>query len=359
MVRTATALTASMIAAGFLTACGSSRTPTASTTFTKVTGVVTDPHGNAVTGANVSITQGGNGTGTSTTDGQGRYAVSGKFIGSIVVNVSISGATVAVRSFALAPLSGDPNTAEANIQLDASVLASSVTVRGTVTDTSSTPVSAALVTVTSGSSAGMTTTTNPQGAFTLQVALPAGLSVAKDGYFAATSNTVAVPVGISSISTVFQLEAPNPAQLSTGAYTLTLSIDGSCTNIPADVSPLSFQGSLAALQGQFGVRNYQFSSGGLGTFPLVFGLLGPKLSVRTLVGTMLDANTLLGVTINGSTVIDTPQPASVTMPFSGVWDYCAAKPNGIVSGFCPGDPSQLITRVSCTAANNLLTLVRQ
>src|SRR5262249_30447072 len=123
MVRSAaTALTALLLAAG-VSACGSSRNPAASTTFTAVTGIVTDPHGVAVPGATVSVTQGG--TGGATTDSQGRYTVTGHFVGTIVTTVSISGATLAVRNVTLTPAPSDPNTAEADIQIDAASLASS------------------------------------------------------------------------------------------------------------------------------------------------------------------------------------------------------------------------------------------
>ena len=100
---------------------------------------------------------------------------------------------------------------------------------GDVQDTAFRGLSDARVEITEGSQAGAFATTEPYGLFRIPGAFSGTISVraSKDGYVTATQR-----IQVPNQDLVFHLEAAGPSVDITGAYTLTLLADSTCTALP-------------------------------------------------------------------------------------------------------------------------------
>lgn len=147
-------------------------------------------------------------------------------------------AAVALAAVALLPGCGDARSAVQPTAPPVMPAMETFRLQGGVTDTAYRPLSGARVEVINGARAGTVTTTDEAGRFSMPGTFTGTITViaSKDGYLP-DSRTVPLggrdPLpGGGDWHLAFYLEPPGPSANIAGVYTLTMTADSACTNLP-------------------------------------------------------------------------------------------------------------------------------
>ena len=246
-----------------------------------------------------------------------------------------------------------------------------VRVGGSVSDTAWRPVAGVRVEVLDGPSAGVTTTTDGRGEFSLIGAFDAGVRfrAAKAGYVEATL-TSSIVCATCSPYVSFQLALDAPAVDLEGHYTLTFA--AACTAIPEYARTRSYAATLTrdpalglgfrvSLSGASLVRDLAWD----GVF---VGAAGDYIAVST--GNLhgdpglieqVAADAYIGFDGSAGGPMGHPGSATLTSKFDGLIAYCEVPPGSpppVVDGrfACP---LTSIARAQCTSPNHQLTLTKR
>lgn len=236
---------------------------------------------------------------------------------------------------------------------------------GRVFDVAHQPVSGAHVLIVSGSQAGAAAVTDADGAFSLSGGFtgPLVLSATASGYKTSTQG-MNFPCGSCSDTALlnFVLLADVAVRFEPGEYTMTVNIDGACSDIPSSLRTRTYAATIG--QPSNGMY-YLLSIRGDYLQARTFGLLlwgdyvaldGEDPAVRE----ELPDQTYLFWGGDGQAKVDTSKPLSaISIPFNwGAFDYCVLKSPLGPEGKCSTAPvDQVIARGRCTWPNGQSRLV--
>jgi hypothetical protein len=239
-----------------------------------------------------------------------------------------------------------------------------VDVTGAVVDTAHREVRGAIVEVTAGSSAGITTTTNERGRFSLpeKIAVPFTLRITGDGFLPATK-VLDREVRGTGVDFWIELTANGPMVNMTGTYTVTLTAADACTNLPFQARARTYTMTIQSLPKPTDFR-VALSDARFFAYFAEFGLQTAGNFVRFDVYRWIDEIEPAIVeqlqddaflAFNGIASM-TAEPSGITntsTAFEGVFEYCPERPSS--------SPYRCASaaRVTCTSANHRFTLVRR
>jgi hypothetical protein len=240
---------------------------------------------------------------------------------------------------------------------------------GSVTDTAWRPLGGARVEVTAGSSAGTVSTTDDNGRFRMPGTFTGTVTVtaSKDSYVPETTTfpptfppgrIPPLPPGeVWNLSSSFSLQPHGPSANIAGAYTLTLTADSACTNLPDEARTRTYTATIVP-----GHRSTSFS-GRLSDARIVSSLFSPYLEIGVAgdfanisVGVVERPGVTTYVAIEGG-VAGLFGPSGITAPFNSYFLHCPNEPSR-----SPGDYwwcGAGVQGIECNSAGNQLTLVRR
>jgi len=278
---------------------------------------------------------------------------------------------VVAALFAVLPLSGcDGRSTVQPTSSSARPLIPSFSLSGRVVDTAYRPLAGSRVEVVSGLRAGSFEITDEAGRFSMPGMFTdvATVKASRDGYLSETA-TFPPPnrppsVEGGAFDTQFYLAPTGPTADIAGLYTLTMTVDPSCRNLPAEARTRSYTAAIAP-----GVRS-GFFMGRLSdarffsiTCPpgrpletctynqFGIGLAGDYASIGLGVVEQLDETTFLA--FEGGTA-GSFGPTGIAGPFDGFLLYCPAEPVWNEGWVCPVDGG-----LQCDSHTHQLTLMRR
>ncbi len=254
-------------------------------------------------------------------------------------------------------------------------------VSGSVQDASFRPIAGAQVAIVGTT---LSTVTSANGSYELMggIASPLTVRVAKEGYVtetrAADWPTCTTPPGTSvplcpaRMVMVVTLESLGQAVDISGDYTMTLTADSACQDLPAEARSRTFTASIVP-HGATGTRYFvtvqasslrgsaAFEAGVTGDFLALRFNLDPGLIDRIAPDTYFQAG-------GGASATVTPGASLIAATFDGLLEYCRLKDSSTdpVNGCGPGSsalaeptPSQPVNFASCQSRNHRLTFTRR
>jgi len=241
---------------------------------------------------------------------------------------------------------------------------------GYVSDTASRTVGGVKIDVVDGPRAGTSIVSGANGMFALNgdFSKPVTIRASKDGYIPLSRTTqVSAPGGRPWI--YFQLEVLAAPVTLTGDYTLTFVADSACSDIPSELRTRSYPAAIAPEANAFARPNtfYTLVANGAsfitghstvhgavaGDYATFFVYQGEDFG---LVEQIAD-QTFLGFYGEGSLALGTPPAAPITVPFSGIVDYCVQKPGTGWNDGCNSAPP--VAHGRCQSQNHRLVLTRR
>ena len=202
---------------------------------------------------------------------------------------------------------------------------SSTGVRGSVSDTAFRHLGGARVEVIDGPQAGMSTTADANGSFSLSGTFDDAtrFRATKDGHLAATQVSQTLP-HISWRFLIFSLEVTAPPVNMAGDYTLTFIADSACVGLPdhvrmrtyaATITPWSSTSFNVALSGaSFLPSQDSFPIGVAGDY-LTFWFADPAIVEQIAANTQVELYGSAGVSVGTSGV------STITIPWDGEFEY--------------------------------------
>lgn len=244
---------------------------------------------------------------------------------------------------------------------------------GRVTDTAYRPLSGARVEVIDGLRAGTVATTDEAGRFSMPEPFTGAITViaSKDGH-RPDSRTVPLgrlPPGESGgrWELAFYLEPLGPSANAAGVYTLRLTADSACTNLPADARTRTYTATIVPGGGSSHFLANLSDARFLSKVPcppgqppetctynhLGIGIAGDYAGITAGFVEQLGETTYLVVTAGAEGSFG---PIGITAPLGGQFLYCPSEPVLIDQGTwaCPANDD-----VQCDSYNHQLTLVRR
>lgn len=238
---------------------------------------------------------------------------------------------------------------------------------GFVSDTAFRPVAGASVEVMSGPQAGLVTLSNASGGFAFEqdVASPSTVRAVKEGYTIGTGTSILTSDGRAYVG--FSLASLSPPVAIAGTYTLTVTADSACRELPDDVRTRSYPAIVAASFTSSGQSTTRFdgrvTSGQFAPLANLFfvGVFGDYVTISTegegpsLVERVGENRYVAFYGTSGASV--GPDVSSISMPFSGTIEYCElASPIGQYYD-CTG--ARAAVRHECPSTRHQLTLTRR
>lgn len=241
---------------------------------------------------------------------------------------------------------------------------------GSVRDTASRPLGGARVEVIDGQRASVVTTTDETGRFSMPGTFTGTvtITVSKDGYVPETA-TVPIPPPnrplppplpageVRRWDMSFSLQPHGPSANMAGEYTLTLTADSACTNLPDEARTRTYTATIVP-----GYRSTTFV-GRLSDARIVSSLFSPYVAIG-IAGDFANMSVRfverLGETtylaIDGGAAASFG-PSGITAPFNSYFLHCPTEP-----AWAPGEYwwcGAAVQGVECNSANNQLTLIRR
>jgi carboxypeptidase family protein len=253
----------------------------------------------------------------------------------------------------------------------------SFSLSGQVTDTANRPLNGSRVAVVDGPRAGTLATTDEAGRFSMPGIFTGTITVtaSKDGYVSQTRPIPPrIPPGLSpppgevmSWSTGFQLEPLGPSLNIAGEYTLTVTADTACTDLPDEASTRIYTATIASTSASSRFVATLNDARFLSPTPwcnvgppelscsyntVGIGLAGDLASVSSGIVEQLGDTTYLWV---GAGTQASFGPTGITASLSGSFLYCPASEPFLI------DQGTWACRdgVQCDSENHRLTLVRR
>ena len=238
---------------------------------------------------------------------------------------------------------------------------------GSVRDTASRPLGGARVEVMAGSSAGMVTITDDKGRFWMPGTFTGTVTItaSKDGYLPETtivppalSPDRPLPAGeVPGWDTSFSLQPHGPSANIAGEYTLTLTADSACTNLPDEARQRTYTATIVP-----GYRSTTFL-GRLGDARIVsslfnpyfeIGIAGNYASISVRIVERLGATTYLAIEGGVAALFG---PSGITAPFNSYFLHCPREPAWTSGEYwsCGAD----VQGVECNSPNHQLALTRR
>ena len=202
---------------------------------------------------------------------------------------------------------------------------SSTGVRGSVSDTAFRHLGGARVEVVDGPQAGMSTTADANGSFSLSGTFDDAtrFRATKDGHLAATQVSRTFP-NISGRFLIFSLEVPAPPVNMAGDYTLTFIADSACVGLPDDVRTRTYTATITpwsstsfnvALSGaSFLPSHDSFTIGVAGDY-LTFWFADPAIVEQIAANTQIELYGSAGASVGTSGV------STIAVSWDGEFEY--------------------------------------
>jgi hypothetical protein len=199
----------------------------------------------------------------------------------------------------------------------------------------------------------------------------------KEGYITATQGfNVSTPGGRPWLAFYLKPVAA-PANIA-GDYTLTMTADSACTELPAALQARSFPARIAPATGPATASGTSFELTVIGT-PVLGRLTGFEIGVAgdtlgfwlhgghdPVLVEQLTGNTYLAYSGWGTATISGSEPATISAPFEGWIEYCAMPAPMVAVYNCgtsnsTGDPipGAALARTHCESRNHQLVLTRR
>jgi Carboxypeptidase regulatory-like domain len=246
-------------------------------------------------------------------------------------------------------------------------------ISGNVSDTAFRPLGGVRVEIVDGSQAGASTTTDAGGHFSFSGAsFVDGIKfrATRDGY---AGVTVSGPLQFSWPSPVAYLAITleslvSPVKIEAGNYALTVVADKACTDIPGDLRTRTYAATIAPAPPTSGLppntRYFVEVSGpSLSTFGFGIGVAGNDLRFEIdgpAFFEHLPPFTYLEIAGAGGTSVETPTVSTISIPFSGSFQYCDLKSEMGRSNNCYTTPvDQKIAYAQCLSMNDRMILTRR
>lgn len=246
-----------------------------------------------------------------------------------------------------------------------------VTVSGYITDTAFRPVAGAHVEVLDGPHAGRVTTTDARGQFQLQGMFDDAtrFRATKDAYLAATTTlTPRCATCSGNRFLFFYLAIVDPPVNLAGEYTLTLTADAACTDLPADVLTRTYAATLsdwslgtapantvlkASISGASFMSGYEVFAIGISGHDVAFELRneGPHLIER------IGGDRYLGFEGRADAAVGPSPVSTISTAFSGVISHCVRTSE--MGGYYDCQPGPGVTRTQCQSNQHRLTMTRR
>src|SRR5262245_9339523 len=247
--------------------------------------------------------------------------------------------------------------------------AENLILRGVVRDTAFRPVAGVTVEMIDGPYAGTPMTTGNLGTFEFAGAFVRGslltLRATRDGYAAAT-RSFNIPAGarpeVFVSLPVSSLAAPVDI---TGAYSLTLTADSACVDLPEAMRSRTYELEIVPLSVPTSVKGVVFGASFLDGYNwFSVGVAGDYVSFivdfdgPTIVERIAE-RTYLAIIGGGGVSIDMSKPSRIPVPFEGELFYCELKPgsSGTPYSAC-FRPDATIVQSSCVSSAHRMTLTR-
>jgi hypothetical protein len=231
-----------------------------------------------------------------------------------------------------------------------------------VQDTAVRPVADARIEVVEGARAGVSTTTDASGRYTLPGVFVGALALraSKDGYVTVTKPYETARQGQQALSFVMDLAVPS-VNIG-GEYSATFTADNSCTELPDSLRRRTYTATIESGPGYASKHHYRATLGGATFYPsplnntFFIGVAGDFAHVEIDfdgigIAEELTPSTYVSIVGLGHTTIGGPQ---ISVSLDGWFEYCtaaAATGRGFYS--CADVP------VTCRSTNHRLTLVRR
>jgi hypothetical protein len=243
-------------------------------------------------------------------------------------------------------------------------------IHGIVFDTTFRPLAGVSVGIVDGSQAGASAVSDTEGRFAFsggEYVNGIRFRASKDGY---VSTTVSGPLQFSPASTVafipIRLESVEaPVKIEAGAYTLTLIADSACADIPSELRTRSYSATINVPRDHpnwgynvdvSGPTLGNFGGFGLGVagHDVAFKIDGPAFNEH------FPPFTYLEIFGQGHTSVETSSPSSITIPFSGNFQYCVLNSEMSRTKNCYTTPAhQRIAYAQCLSQNDLMVFTRR
>lgn len=247
-------------------------------------------------------------------------------------------------------------------------------ITGLVQDTAFRPISGVVLQIVDGSEAGASVTTDGNGRFLFSEGMFAdGIKVRamKDGYI--TTTAAARGFLSSSANTAAYLDimmesVVPPVKIEPGDYTLTVVADKSCTNIPSDFRSRTYDATITRTAPSARVApntHYDVTVSGASITPFGFGILVAGHDLQFFIdgptfGESLDPFTYLEIAGTGGISVEASTVSTVSIPFSGSFEYCVLKSEMSHFNNCYTTPAdQKIVYAQCLSMNDQMILTRR
>jgi hypothetical protein len=238
-------------------------------------------------------------------------------------------------------------------------------IAGAVEDTAYVRLAGAKVEMLDGPQAGASTLTDAEGVFRFSGHFTSDITLrASFEGFASSAKTLILANGTGSEGLIgFTLQPNQPGlQLSLGLYDLTISADGSCTDVPEDLRTVTFTVIIGANQNPASNSSYVVNV--LGTFPdsmdIALGVAGDRLGFELddLVPVKaIPPSTYIEIAGTAGMIPATVTQSTIVIPFYGLYDYCVLKtpmPSNQWTTCHILPASTIVTHVECFANHQMI-----
>lgn len=232
---------------------------------------------------------------------------------------------------------------------------------GLVHDTAFQPIAEARVEVVEGPRTGVVATTDISGRYALPGVFLDTIAVraSKDGYIAVTKTYQTAYPGPQALS--FSMELIAPSVNIAGEYTVMLTADSTCTELPDPARMRTYTATIAPLSGSTSPNLYQAILSGATFYPstlndrFVIGVAGNVARFAIDfdgigIAEELTPSTYVSISGAGNATVGGPR---ISVSLDGQFEYCAGP------GVGPGFYRCAVTAVQCRSTNHRLTLTRR
>jgi hypothetical protein len=246
-------------------------------------------------------------------------------------------------------------------------------VSGHVFDTAFRPLAGVRVEIVDGGHAGASVTSDAEGRFLFtggQFVNGIKFRATKDGY---VSTSVSGPLqfpwpsAVAALTIILESLAP-PVKIEAGDYTLTLVADSACTDIPSELRARTYAATITSAKPSSGLppnTHYDVAVSGSFLSPFGFGIGVAGNYLRFEIDgpaffEHLPSFTYLEIAGSGGTFAETSTMSSISIPFSGSFEYCVLKSEMGRSNNCyTSPPEQKVTYAQCLSKNDQMILIRR
>jgi hypothetical protein len=192
------------------------------------------------------------------------------------------------------------------------------------------------------------------------------------GACGSSSPAPVAPTMPSPVQYVFTTEASGnvapPVKIEAGDYTLTLVADSACTDIPSDLRTRTYAATITPAKPSSGLSpntHYDVAVSGSSLSPFGFGIGVAGNYLRFEIDgpaffEHLPSFTYLEIAGSGGTFAETSAMSSISIPFSGSFEYCVLKSGMGRSNNCYTTPAdQKVTYAQCLSKNDRMILMRR